>query len=155
LQQTCPTIPLLGTFNLSISLSRSDAQIQEAVADGSRYDVFNLVDAALSGRVERVLKIFSGLQHEGIAAPILLWALARETRNLIHIKRQLDAGQAQNTVFMRYQVWGERQKLVNHALAKLQQKNLMRGLLVAAQADRHTSSNNSNPRSFYLQAPTL
>lgn len=114
----------------------SDAQIQEAVADGSRYDVFNLVDAALSGRVERVLKIFSGLQHEGIAAPIILWALARETRNLIHIKRQLDAGQAQNTVFMRYQVWGERQKLVNHALAKLKQKNLMCGLLVAVQADR-------------------
>jgi len=114
----------------------SEVQIQEAVADGSRYDVFNLVDAALSGRVERVLKILSGLQHEGIAAPIVLWALAREMRNLIHIKRQLDAGQAQKSVFMRYQVWDNRQKLVNHALAKLKQKNLMRGLLVAAQADR-------------------
>ncbi len=114
----------------------SDQQIQEAVADGSRYDVFNLVDAALSGRIERVLKILSGLQHEGIAAPIVLWAMAREIRNLIHIKRQLEAGQPQHSVFMQYQVWGNRQKLVNHALTKLKKKNLMLGLLVAAQADR-------------------
>ena len=116
--------------------SISDTQVQEAVADGSRYDVFNLVDAALSGRIERVLKILSGLQHEGIAAPIVLWALAREVRNLIHIKRKVEAGQAKNTVFMQYQVWGDRQKLVNHALAKLKQKNLRTGLLIAAQADR-------------------
>ncbi|MCF7969898.1 MAG: DNA polymerase III subunit delta [Methylococcaceae bacterium] len=116
--------------------SISNQQIQDAVADGSRYDVFNLVDAALSGRVERVLKILSGLRHEGIAAPIVLWALAREMRNLIHIKRQLDAGQAQNVVFMQYQVWDNRQKLVSYALARLKQKNLMLGLLLAAQADR-------------------
>lgn len=66
----------------------TEQQIQAAVADGSRYDVFNLVDAALSSRVERVLKILTGLQHEGIAAPVVLWALTRELRNLIHIQQK-------------------------------------------------------------------
>lgn len=114
----------------------TEQQIQEAVADGSRYDVFNLVDAALSGRVDRVLKILSGLQHEGIAAPVVLWALTRETRNLIHIQQQLDAGQARHSVFMKHQVWDKRQQLVNHALNKLNKNDLMAVLLHAAQADR-------------------
>ncbi len=114
----------------------SELQIEQAVADGSRYDVFNLVDAALSGRIERVLKILSGLQHEGIAAPVVLWALTREIRNLIHIKQKLAAGQPRNSVFKQHQVWDKRQKLVVHALNKLNQKNLMNMLLVAAKTDR-------------------
>ena len=114
----------------------SEQQIEEAVADGSRYDVFNLVDAALSGRIERVLKIHSGLQHEGIAAPVVLWALTREIRNLIHIKQKLAVGQPRNSVFMQHQVWDKRQQLVTHALNKLNQQGLMKMLLVAAKTDR-------------------
>lgn len=114
----------------------STQQIAAAVADASRYDVFNLVDAALSGRVERVLKILTGLQHEGIAAPVVLWALTREIRNLIHIKQKLAAGQPRNSVFMQHQVWDKRQKLVTDALQKVKQKDLFNMLLIAAQADR-------------------
>jgi len=116
--------------------SITEQQVQDAVADGSRYDVFNLVDAALSGRVDRVIKILTGLQHEGIAAPVVLWALARELRTLIHIQKRLDEGQQQKSVLMKHQVWDKRQALVMNALKKLKQKNLMAGLLVAAQADR-------------------
>ena len=114
----------------------TEQQIEEVVADGSRYDVFNLVDAALSGRVERVLKILTGLQQEGIAAPIVLWALTREIRNLIHIKQKLAAGQPRSGVFKQYQIWDKRQRLVTHALNKLNQKDLMNMILVAAKADR-------------------
>jgi len=114
----------------------TDVQIEQAVADASRYDVFNLVDAALSRRVARVLKIMAGLQHEGIAAPVVLWALTREIRNLIHIKQKLAAGQPRNSVFMQHQVWDKRQKLVAHALNKFEQKGLLNMLLVAAKADR-------------------
>ncbi len=116
--------------------SLSQQQIEQAVADGSRYDVFNLVDAALSGRVDRVLKIHSGLQHEGVAAPIVLWALSREIRHLIHIQQKLADGQPRNSVFMQHQVWDKRQKLVTYALNKLNRQDLMQMLLVAAQADR-------------------
>jgi len=114
----------------------SEQQIEEAVADASRYDVFNLVDAALSGRVERVLKIHSGLRQEGIAPPIVVWALTREIRNLIHIKQKLADGQPGNRVFMQHQVWDKRQKLVTHAIKKLSQQSLRKLLLIAAKADR-------------------
>jgi len=114
----------------------SEQQVQDAVADGARYDVFNLVDAALSGRVDRISKILLGVQHEGIAAPVVLWALARELRNLIHIQAQLEAGQPRSRVFMQHQVWDKRQRLVSHALEQLQQKDLRQALLLCAQADR-------------------
>ncbi len=121
---------LYGQGNLS------EQQVQDAVADGARYDVFDLVDAALSGRIDRVSKILSGLQHEGVAAPVVLWALARELRSLIHIQRQLASGQPRSRVFMQHQVWDKRQKLVSHALEQLQQTELRQALLLCAQADR-------------------
>lgn len=114
----------------------SEQQITSAVTDVSRYDVFNLVDAALSGRVQRVLKVLNGVRHEGIAAPVVLWALTREIRNLIHIKQKLTVGQAQRSVFMQHQVWDKRQKLVTHALSKLNRQGLLHMLLLAAKTDR-------------------
>jgi len=114
----------------------SAEQVNNAVTDSSRYDVFNLVDAALSGRIERANKVLVGLQHEGIAPSVVLWALAREIRNLIHIQKQLADGQAQQTVFMRYQIWDKRQKLVLFALSHLQRANLLQALLLAAKTDR-------------------
>ena len=111
-------------------------QIAKVVADASRYDVFNLVNAALSGRAERINKILKGIQQEGIAAPIVLWALTREIRSLISIQQQLQAGQPRNSVFMKHQVWDKRQKLVSHALSKLTRQNLLAALLVAAKTDR-------------------
>lgn len=111
-------------------------QIRVVLVDASRYDVFNLVDAALSGRVDRVTKILAAVKQEGVVAPVVLWALSREIRSLINIQQQLDAGQPQNSVFMKHQVWDNRKKLVSHALNKLNQKALMSSLLVAAKADR-------------------
>ena len=118
------------------SATLTTQQIEEVVADASRYDVFNLVNAALSGRVERVNKILLGVRHEGIAAPIVLWALTREIRSLISIQLQLQAGQPRNTVFMKHQVWDKRQKLFSHALSKLTRQNLLNALLLAAKTDR-------------------
>jgi len=115
----------------------TEQQIQGVVADASRYDVFNLVTAALSGRVERINKILLGVRHEGIAAPVVLWALTREIRVLIGIQQQLQEGLARSSVFMKHQVWDDkRQKLISHALTRLTRQCLMNALLLAAKTDR-------------------
>ena len=114
----------------------SEEQITRVVADASRYDVFNLVNAALSGRVGRINKILNGVRQEGIAAPIVLWALTREIRSLISIQQQLATGQPRNSVFMKHQVWDKRQKLVSLALNRLSRQSLLAGLLGAAKTDR-------------------
>jgi DNA polymerase-3 subunit delta len=58
------------------------AQVLAAVADSSRFDVFQLGEAALSGDTARALRIVDGLRAEGVEPTLVLWSLARELRNL-------------------------------------------------------------------------
>lgn len=111
-------------------------QIFDVVADSSRFDVFKLMDSVLSGRAGRVLKILSGLQAEGVAAPVVLWALTREARILIKIKLALASGQPRLMVFKNNQIWDKRQQLVSDALSRLSEKDLHNILMLSAKADR-------------------
>jgi len=119
------------------------AQIIDAVADSSRYDVFKLMDCILLAQVNRIIKILSALRTEGIAAPVILWALTREARSLIHIKLALAGGQNKDLVFRNNQIWDKRKPLVDKALARLNLKQLNHVLVLAAKADRQIKGQQS------------
>jgi DNA polymerase-3 subunit delta len=121
---------LYGTGKLS------NQQIFDVVADSSRYDVFKLIDAVLSSDINRILKILTALRSEGIAAPIVLWALTREARTLIKIKTALSQGQNKETVFTANQIWDKRKQLINNALNRLNDSQLNTILVLSAKADR-------------------
>jgi DNA polymerase-3 subunit delta len=121
---------LYGTGNLS------NQHIFDVVADSSRYDVFKLMDSVLSASVNRIFKVLSGLRSEGIAAPIVLWALTREARGLIKIKLALAQGQNRETVFKNNQIWDKRKQLVSSALNRLSESDLNSILVLSAKADR-------------------
>ena len=121
---------LYGTGNLS------NQQIFDVVADSSRYDVFKLMDSVLSASVNRIFKVLSGLRAEGIAAPIVLWALTREARVLIKIKLALSQGQNRDVVFKNNQIWDKRKQLVSNALNRLNDSDLNSILVLSAKADR-------------------
>lgn len=53
-----------------------------AVSDSTRFDVFALGDAVLSGDGARALRILDALQGEGVEPTLALWALTREMRSL-------------------------------------------------------------------------
>jgi len=114
----------------------SNQQIFDVVADSSRYDVFKLMDSVLSSNVNRIFKVLSGLRSEGIAAPIVLWALTREARVLIKIKLALSQEQNREVVFKNNQIWDKRKQLVSNALNRLSDHNLNSMLLLSAKADR-------------------
>lgn len=114
----------------------SQQQIFDVVADSSRFDVFKLVDSVLAAKVGRILKILSGLKAEGVAAPVVLWALTREARVLIKIKRALASGQNRAVVFKNNQIWDKRQQLVSDALKRLSELDLNKILTLSAKADR-------------------
>ncbi len=118
------------------AIKLSTADISDAVADSSRYDVFKLMDAVLATQTNRVIKILSGLRAEGIAAPIVLWAVTKEARALIKIKVALASGQNKDTVFRNNQIWDKRKVLVEKALGRLKVADLNRVLVLSAQADR-------------------
>jgi len=121
----------------------STAQIFDAVADSSRYDVFKLMDAILLADLNRIIKILSGLRAEGIAAPVILWGLTREARSLIKIKLALASGQQKDIVFRNNQIWDKRKALVERALNRLKANDLNRILILSAKADRQIKGQQS------------
>ncbi len=94
--------------------------VHAAVADSARYDVFGLIDAALLGQPEHVLQILTGLRGEGIEAPVILWAVAREVRQLANIAQQYSQGIPLDRAFSqaRPPVWDKRKPLVGKALQR-------------------------------------
>ncbi|MFM8462750.1 MAG: DNA polymerase III subunit delta, partial [Burkholderiaceae bacterium] len=61
-------------------------QIQDAVLNVARYDVFKLSEAMLSGDVGRVARMLDGLKGEGEALPLVLWSVSEEIRTLLKLK---------------------------------------------------------------------
>ena len=49
--------------------------VRQSVADGARFDVYQLADAAVSQDVARAVRILYGLRSEGVAPALTLWAL--------------------------------------------------------------------------------
>ena len=114
----------------------SKVMIETAVADSARFDVFKLAEALLSGKLNRAVKILTGLKAEGVAAPVVLWALSREARILLDIQFELKQGQQQEAVFKRHQIWDKRKQVVTDALHRLSTKRIQSLLISSAKTDR-------------------
>jgi DNA polymerase-3 subunit delta len=93
-------------------------QLESAVADSARFDVYGLVDNALTGSAARSLRMLRGLRAEGTAETLVLWALARETRMLAEISAALDAGERPDGLFQAHRIWDKRRPLVQQALRR-------------------------------------
>jgi len=109
------------------------AALAEAVADSARYDVFDLVDSALRAELPRSLHILEGLRGEGIAAPIVLWALHREISQLASIALDSARGLSADQAMTRARIWDKRKPLARQALARLRPTRWL-GLLDDCQA---------------------
>ncbi|SDH69448.1 DNA polymerase III subunit delta [Pseudomonas panipatensis] len=96
------------------------ATVQAAVADSARFDVFGLIDAALAGEAAHSLRMLEGLRGEGVEPPVILWALAREIRQLGGIAQQFGQGVPLEKAFAqcRPPVWDKRRPLLTRALQR-------------------------------------
>jgi len=92
--------------------------VTAAVADSARFDVFILVDAALEGGAARVVRVLDGLREEGVEPVLLVWALARELRQLAAIAGQLGRGTALAAALAQQKVWDKRKPLVERAVKR-------------------------------------
>jgi DNA polymerase-3 subunit delta len=89
------------------------------VADNARYDVYGLVDSALAGQAARGVHMLHGLEAEGTPAPVVLWALAREIRQLAAMAALVAAGRSARNVLGQYRVWETRKPVLEAALQRL------------------------------------
>ncbi len=113
----------------------SQEQLLEAVSDSARFDVYALVDAALAGRAARCTHILAGLKGEGVAPPVVLWALAREIRSLSGMAAAVAGGASLSRVMGQARVWKNRMPLVSQGLKRLKPADWDRLLQQCQQAD--------------------
>ena len=94
-------------------------QLRGMIGDSARFDVFSLVDAALQGNSKRCVRILAGLQGEGIAAPVVLWALAREIRMMNTMSDAMKKGASSDQAMANARVWNNRKALVRQGLQRI------------------------------------
>lgn len=111
-------------------------QIQDAVLNVARYDVFKLNEAMLSGDIERLVRMVDGLKGEGEALPLVLWAVSEEIRVLLKLKAGVAQGKALGMLIKEHRIWGPRERLMEPALRRLSLPALERALQEAAQIDK-------------------
>ena len=110
--------------------------LSESLADQARFDVYALTDVCLQGDFQRVLRIKSRLQSEGLEPVIVVWALVKEIRLLAKISASLKAGQDRRTLFKQNRIWSKREPAVNAALQRLSSADWFQLLERAAHLDQ-------------------
>lgn len=111
-------------------------QIQDAVLNVARYDVFKLNEAMLAGDSARLTRMLEGLKGEGEALPLVLWAVAEEIRTLLKLKAGTAQGRPLGMLLKEYRIWGPRERLMEPALRRLSLTSLEAALQEAAQIDK-------------------
>ncbi len=110
-------------------------QVEAAVLNVARYDVFKLGEAILSGNVARALRMLDGLRAEGQAPVLVHWTLAEDIRALRRVRVAFDGGRPLPLALTEARVWGLKEKLFERALPLLADHQLAHWLAAASQCD--------------------
>ena len=113
----------------------SQAQVESAVLNVARYDVFKLSEAVLSGQVARVQRMLDGLQAEGEAEVLVHYTLAEDIRALKRVKDAMAGGQPLPMALKAQRIWGPRERLFERVLPRLSPARLNNLLQSAHQVD--------------------
>jgi len=113
----------------------SQTQVESAVLNVARYDVFKLSEAVLSGQIGRVQRMLDGLQAEGEAAVLVHYTLAEDIRALKRVKDAMAEGRPLPMALREQRIWGVREKLFERVLPRLSSPRLAQLLQNAHQVD--------------------
>jgi DNA polymerase-3 subunit delta len=116
--------------------------VDAAVADSSRFDVYKLVDAAVAGNAARALRILDGVRAEGVDPVIVMWALTRELRSLAGLAERIDAGTDLGSAMRQARIWQNRQGLVRACIGRHRLGDLYAMLKRARDADAAAKGQN-------------
>ncbi|MEO8653042.1 MAG: DNA polymerase III subunit delta [Ramlibacter sp.] len=97
----------------------SFSQIESAVLNVARYDVFKLSEAVLAGHAARVQRMLDGLRAEGEAEVLVHYTLAEDIRALKRVKDAMAAGRPLPLALREQRVWGLKERLFERVLPRL------------------------------------
>jgi len=110
-------------------------QIEAAVLNVARYDVFKFAEAVLAGQTPRVLRMLDGLRAEGEAPVLVHWTLAEDIRALKRVKDAVDQGKPMPMALREARVWGAKERLFERLVPLLSDHTLAHWLESASVCD--------------------
>ncbi len=93
--------------------------VERAVLNVARYDVFGLRDSMLAGNAAKAMTMLAGLRAEGEALPLVLWAIGEEVRVLARLSAAQAAGQDMHAEMRRQRIFGPREQLLRKTLSRV------------------------------------
>ena len=103
-------------------------QVESAVLNVARYDVFKLSEAVLGGQMARAQRMLDGLQAEGEAEVLVHYTLAEDIRALKRVKDSMNAGRPLPMALRELRIWGPRERLFERVLPRLSDAQLAQWL---------------------------
>jgi DNA polymerase-3 subunit delta len=102
----------------------SQEQIEAAVLNVARYDVFKLSEAVLGGQRARVQRMLDGLHAEGEPEVLVHYALAEDIRALKRVKDAIADGRPLPMALREQRIWGLRERLFERVLPRMTEVQL-------------------------------
>jgi DNA polymerase III subunit delta len=133
--QEIQKLSLLHPSNADSPKELSFEEIEAAVLNVARYDVFKLSEAVLAGNLVRTQRMLDGLQAEGEAEVLVHWALSEDIRNLHRVRSLMDEGKPLPMALQEARVWGIKQRLYERILPRLSPLDSANLLHAAHQVD--------------------
>ncbi len=99
-------------------------QVEGAVLNVARYDVFKLSESVLAGQAVRVQRMLDGLQAEGEAEVLVHYTLAEDIRALKRVKDAMAAGRPLPMALRENRIWGVKERLFERVLPKMSEAKL-------------------------------
>ena len=94
-------------------------QVESAVLNVARYDVFKLSEAVLGGHAVRVQRMLDGLRAEGEAEVLVHYTLSEDIRALKRVKDAMGQGRPLPMALREQRIWGTKERLFERVLPKL------------------------------------
>jgi DNA polymerase-3 subunit delta len=110
-------------------------QVENAVLNVARYDVFKLSEAVLGGQTVRVARMLDGLQAEGESEVLVHWAISEDIRGMKRVKDAINAGRPMPMALRDNRIWGIKEKLYERVLPGITDTTLANLLTAAHKVD--------------------
>ena len=110
--------------------------VMEAIADASRFDVFQLGSAALGQDLRRTARILAGLKRERAPLTLILWVLVRDITTLADLYWRTARGDSLPSAMGALSVWSSRKAEFRSALKRHGARSIDWLLKRSARADQ-------------------
>jgi DNA polymerase-3 subunit delta len=109
--------------------------VENAVADVSRYDIFELSEAWLAGDAARAVRILRSIEGEGEAPTLAVWQLSEDVHALATVVALMRTGTPASAAVRSARVWGKRQSALERAVNRVAPSEISPLLVATARLD--------------------